>query len=63
MVVLPLDRIDTVQECEDTEFIPYAGDIEKPFEDIVGVSLILLTEIEALIPSITDQNIPCLMWL
>lgn len=23
----------------------------------------LLTEIEALIPSITDQNIPCLMWL
>ena len=37
--MLPLDRIDTVQECEDTEFIPYAGDIEKPFEDIVGVSL------------------------
>ena len=39
LVVLPLDRIDTIQECEDKEFKPFVGDIEKPFEDIVGVSL------------------------
>lgn len=39
LVVLPLDRIDTIQECADKDFKPFSGDIEKPFEDIVGVSL------------------------
>ena len=39
LVVLPLDRIENVIEKQDVQFIPFKGDIEQPFRDIVGVSL------------------------
>ena len=39
LVVLPLDRIECISEMQDVEYIPYNGDIEEPFKDVVGVSL------------------------
>ena len=39
LVVLPLDRIEYVSEVADIQYKPYNGDIEKPFDSIVGVSL------------------------
>lgn len=39
LVVLPLDRIENVIEKQDVQFIPFKGDIEQSFRDIVGVSL------------------------
>lgn len=39
LVVLPLDRIESVFEKRDVPFIPFKGDIEQPFNDIIGVSL------------------------
>lgn len=39
LVVIPLDRIDDCKVQEATKFIPYEGDIDDNFKDIIGVSL------------------------
>lgn len=39
LVVIPLDRIDDCKVQEETKFIPYEGDIDDNFKDIIGVSL------------------------
>ena len=39
LVVIPLDRIDDYKVLETIKFIPYEGDIDDNFNDIVGVSL------------------------
>ena len=39
LVVLPLDRIESMSVMQDENYIPFNGDIEEPFKDVVGVSL------------------------
>lgn len=56
LMTFPLDRIDSVIPLPAKEYIPYNGDINERFEDIIGVSFFDNRELQKIVFWVSDYS-------